>query len=124
MKIRIKGDSVRFRLSKSEVDFFGQEGYYTHETHFIDSVFRYGIVARHDITSMQASFKNGEIIVQIPQHWADEWVATQRVGFDSSMPLGDGKELYLLLEKDFQCLDNTSEDQTDMYPNPLAEQHK
>jgi hypothetical protein len=28
-----------------------------------------------------------------------------------------------LIEKDFQCLDNTEEDQSDMYPNPLAEQY-
>jgi hypothetical protein len=30
----------------------------------------------------------------------------------------------LLVEKDFVCLDNTIEDQSDNYPNPLAEFHK
>ena len=40
------------------------------------------------------------------------------------MDLGDGNELYLLLEKDFQCLDNSIEDQTDNYENPLAAQYK
>ena len=31
------------------------------------------------------------------------------------------KKLYILIEKDFKCLDNTIEDQSDNYPNPLAE---
>jgi len=29
-----------------------------------------------------------------------------------------GVQLHLLLEKDFVCLDNTAEDQSDNYPNP------
>ncbi|MDX5320764.1 MAG: hypothetical protein LPK45_06660 [Bacteroidota bacterium] len=125
MKIRIKGDSVRIRLSKSEVDYFGQEGVYTSTTHFPNgSKFEYGLVVRHDLTQMDAEFSEKGIFLLVPQHWADEWVATQRVGFDSKVSLASGGELYLLLEKDFQCLDATTEDQTDMYPNPLAEQHK
>lgn len=60
----------------------------------------------------------------MPEAWADEWIATERVGYESNMPLNDVQELYLLLEKDFVCLDNTTEDQSDNYPNPLAEFHK
>jgi hypothetical protein len=33
----------------------------------------------------------------------------------------NGKELFLLLEKDFVCLDETIEDQSDNYPNPLMD---
>lgn len=124
MKIRIKGDSVRFRLSKSEVDTFGKEGYYAEKTRFPNGELQYGIVTRHDITTLQAEFTNKGVFILMPQHIADEWVATQRVGFDATMPLPDGGGLYLLIEKDFQCLDNTMEDQSDMYPNPMAEFHK
>lgn len=124
MKIRIKGDSVRIRMSKSEVDAFGEEGFFTERTHFAGSMLEYGVLVRHDISEMQASFDSKGLFLHIPQHWADEWVATQRVGFDAEMPLPDGRSLYLLLEKDFQCLDNTTEDQSDMYPNPLAHEHK
>lgn len=124
MKIRIKGDSVRIRLSKSEVDYFGKEGYYSDKTRFPIGEFEYGIISRHDISQMQAEFNSKGIFLLVPQHWAEEWVATQRVGFDSKVALPDGGELYLLIEKDFQCLDNTMEDQSDMYPNPLAEEFK
>ncbi len=124
MKIRIKGDSVRIRLSKSEVDFFGQEGYYNDKTRFPNGVFEYGLISRHDLSEMQAEFTEKGMYIMVPQHWADEWVATQRVGFDSHLTLPDGGKLYLLIEKDFACLDNTTEDQSDMYPNPLAEEFK
>lgn len=124
MKIRIKGDSVRIRLSKSEIDSFGKEGFITDKTRFPNgTAFDYGLIVKHDITSLQAEFQQTGIFILVPQHWSDEWVATQRVGFESRLPLMEGGELYLLIEKDFQCLDNTDEDQSDMYPNPLADFH-
>jgi hypothetical protein len=36
------------------------------------------------------------------------------------MEIGNDKYLFLLVEKDFVCLDNTVEDQSDNYPNPNA----
>jgi hypothetical protein len=42
------------------------------------------------------------------------WDSTDRVGFEYQ-----DKDLFLLVEKDFKCLDNVAEDQSDNYPNPL-----
>jgi hypothetical protein len=50
----------------------------------------------------------------MPADMANEWVATEKVGFEST-----DNELYLLIEKDFKCLDDVAEDQSDNYPNPL-----
>lgn len=122
MKIRIKGNSVRIRLSKLEIDELGKQGFISDKTHFPNGVFEYGLIIRHDIGQIEAEFNTKGIYLHIPQHWADEWIATQRVGFDSRIKLVDDDELYLLIEKDFQCMDNTIEDQSDMYPNPLSEQ--
>jgi len=47
----------------------------------------------------------------------DELIYTDKVGFENA----DGK-LHLLVEKDFVCLDEVAEDQSDNYPNPLAKQ--
>jgi hypothetical protein len=41
---------------------------------------------------------------------------TDKVGFENN----DG-EVQLLIEKDFTCLDNVADDQSDNYPNPMAE---
>jgi hypothetical protein len=51
----------------------------------------------------------------MPEHMAAEWAAPEKVGFD-----GVHDKLTLLIEKDFQCLDNVEEDQTDNYPNPAS----
>ena len=44
-----------------------------------------------------------------------ELLDTDRIGFENRY-----EELHLLVEKDFTCLDNVGEDQSDNYPNPLA----
>ncbi|MFT5833421.1 MAG: hypothetical protein ACI97N_001048, partial [Cognaticolwellia sp.] len=43
-----------------------------------------------------------------------------QVGFKYEMPLENGEILSLLLEKDFVCLDERGEDESDNYPNPKA----
>ena len=73
MKIRIKGDSIRFRLTQTEVKALSENG------------------KIHDSTNF---------------------------GNDHNFKTSDKNEIYLLLEKDFTCLDNTIEDQSDNYPNP------
>jgi len=34
------------------------------------------------------------------------------------MKINDDQSLYLLIEKDFKCLDETTEDQSDNFENP------
>jgi hypothetical protein len=123
MKIRIKGNSVRIRLTRSEVDRFGKEGYIEERTSFVNTHLTYALQKKEQ-EQLSASFENAKVTMNMPVVWADEWLATERVGYESNMPLPDGESLYLLLEKDFVCLDNTTEDQSDNYPNPMAEFHK
>ncbi|MCB0697423.1 MAG: hypothetical protein KDC07_08665 [Chitinophagaceae bacterium] len=123
MKLRINGNSVRLRLSKSEVDEFGEKGYMEARTGFGDVTLTYALSVT-DHCDMRAEFADGKITMYLPDTKAKEWVETPKVGFDANMDLGDGNELYLLLEKDFKCLDNTIEDQSDNYENPLAAQFK
>jgi hypothetical protein len=124
MKIRIKGNSIRIRLTRSEVDLFGKEGRIEEHTQFGGPQLTYVLQKTANGNALSASFENNTVTMLMPEAWANEWLETERVGYESNMPLGDGQDLYLLLEKDFVCLDNTTEDQSDNYPNPLAEFHK
>lgn len=121
MKIRIRGNSVRFRLSKSEVEQFGNEGYVEERTEFGNTSLIYAL-QKSDVSELSAGFDGTKITMLVPQDIARKWADTQVVGFDNIVDMGNGKELYLLLEKDFKCLDNSSEDQSDNYENPLAAQ--
>jgi len=113
MKIRIKGNSLRYRLTKSDVSRFEKDGYLEECTHFGEQTLIYAL-QRSTEANLSAVFESNKITLFMPAAMADEWVSTDVVGFEDQ----DNK-LYLLIEKDFKCLDNVAEDQSDNYPNPL-----
>lgn len=121
MKLRIKGNSIRFRLTKSEVDYFGKEGYLEEKTEFGNNTFIYAMQNKLYGEELSAEFSDNKITLSIPVHISTEWANTNRIGIEGEMEIASGKKLYLLLEKDFKCLDNTVEDQSDNYSNPLSE---
>lgn len=119
MKIRIKGNSIRYRLTKTEIDNFGKLGFLEEKTEFLNGpAFYYRLEKKDDIENMEASFSGNRICIFIPGPIAKEWTTTDVVGFDHEMKIGEGKELFLLVEKDFVCIDHTFEDQSDNFPNP------
>ena len=118
MKIRIKGNSVRFRLTKSEVEAFSEKGSYSETTEFASKTLTYTLVAKANITELEADFKEDTITIYFPESEQSAWAKSNRVGYANTVDWNDTKELSLLVEKDFTCLDNTVEDQSDNYPNP------
>jgi len=113
MKIRIKGNSVRFRLTQSEVKQLCEQGSVEEQTTFGDAIFGYAVQMDAEKKHMTAEFKNQNITLFLPRSLGEGWFENDKVGFENHQD-----ELYILLEKDFTCLDNTMEDQSDNYPNP------
>ncbi len=115
MKIRIKGNSLRYRLTKGDVSLFSERGYIeeTILVSYTDIILTYAL-QKDACSQLFARFKENKITLSIPASMSDEWVLTDRVGFED-----DDNGLFLLIEKDFKCLDNVAEDQSDNYPNPL-----
>jgi len=120
MKIRILGNSVRFRLTRSEVHALCTEGYVENQTIFEDSVFSYAVRFVEDSERLSAQFMDNTITLNLPQSLGSNWHRTERVGFSETIDFKDNGCLSLLLEKDFTCLDERQEDQSDNYPNPKA----
>ncbi len=118
MKIRIKGNTIRYRLTKSEVEKFCETGYFKEQTEFETTLFSYELKARKEIDKLEADFDNNTVTVYFPEADSIEWAANNIVGFNSIYKTKTGKELSILIEKDFVCMDETVEDQTDNYPNP------
>mgnify|MGYP000856860489 CR=1 FL=1 len=120
MKIRIKGNSIRLRLTKTEIANFGEQGIIEEETQFPGgSRLCYALISKEGIENTSASFHDNRITVWVPEKIKQTWTSTDLVGFDEKILLENG-QLLLLIEKDFVCLDNTLEDQSDNYPNPNA----
>ena len=119
MKIRIKGNSIRYRLTKTEIANFGKNGYLEERTEFANGAsFRYRLERKTGAEELEAAFSDNTITLTVPEKIADEWIATEVVGYNNTVPIDEGKELFLLIEKDFVCLDHTFEDQSDNYDNP------
>lgn len=118
MKIRIKGNSVRLRLTKTEVETFARDGRYAETTHFAHKTLRYVLEIKMDTTHLEADFKEDTITVYFPEEAQQKWATSNQVGLSNQTDWNDPTALSILVEKDFTCLDNTIEDQSDNYPNP------
>ena len=118
MKLRIKGNSIRIRVSKTEVANFEKLGELNESTFFGNNYFHYCLKTTNVSETLFAVFQNNCITVHVPEVIAKEWTTTEMVGFNHKMPIGNESYLFLLVEKDFVCIDNTFEDQSDNYPNP------
>ncbi len=117
MKIRISGNSLRLRLSQGEILEFASHGRVVSECRFADNSRLQYEVVQGDFDSLSAAFNEATITVLVPSNLARNWETDHRVGFDTTRPDG----LYILVEKDFQCLKPRShEDESDLFPNPQA----
>ncbi len=117
MKLRIKGNSLRIRLTRSEVAEFGRSGHLEEKTEFGNNAFAYALQNEQGISGLRADFAGNKITVYVPSEITREWTTTEKVGFENNMDIG-GKQLFILIEKDFKCIDNTTEDQSDNYEHP------
>jgi hypothetical protein len=114
MKIRIKGNTLRYRLTKSDVSALGTNGYLQEKTDFAGRPLYYSLKSTGE-KELSASFMDNNITLFVPNKMVVELTNTDTVGFENECG-----QLKLLVEKDFTCLDNVDEDQSDNYPNPLA----
>lgn len=118
MKIRLKDNSLRIRLLRSEVDKLVEVGYLEERTSFIGNTLIYALKAIAEGTELTADYVDNKITMQVPAILLKDWQHNSVVGFNAKMPLGNAAYLSLLLEKDFVCSDETTEDQRDNFVNP------
>ena len=113
MKIRIKGNTIRLRLVKTEVKQLQELGYVEEKIEFSSAKFSYRLEAKEWIQALEAQFSSNKITVYIPKSEALIWYDTDQITYKNNF-----EKLLLLIEKDFVCLDHTDEDQSDNYANP------
>jgi hypothetical protein len=113
MKLRIRDNSIRLRLSKGEVAAFAENGIIESRTNLAggDLVYALRAAAQPDLS---ADFANGRIEIVVPEPTARKWAETDEVGIE-----GTAGKVSILIEKDFKCLTpRAGEDESDTFPNP------
>jgi hypothetical protein len=122
MKLRIKGNSIRLRLLKSEVEKFAEQGYISDEVRFGDGTLKYSVRMSDSADVIKGIFAENEIVVVIPEKAARDWAGTESVGFEAEQPIAANESLTIVIEKDFVCMDRLDDpDRADAYPNPNIE---
>ena len=121
MKLRIRGDSLRLRLTRTEVRTLRDEGRVVEATRFGPRVaLEYALVCEA-VDAPVARFLDRRIEVALPRERARAWAESDEVGIEAEQALPEGA-LRLLIEKDFQCLaPREGEDDSDAFPHPGAE---
>ncbi len=112
------GNSIRLRLIKSEVALFCAEGSCTEIINFGTSSLTYTLSAKEGIKELDVDYSGNQITVYIPMEARQNWEQSNRVGYSSTIAKETGSELAILVEKDFVCMDESIDDQSDNYPNP------
>lgn len=123
MKLRTNHNSIRIRLSQSNIKQFATEGKITESVNFSldpNNTFYYSLVT-YPNEKVSVQFINNHLTVFVPDALAQQWTTTERVGFHENLDIANNQQLFVLIEKDFQCLDDRPyEDEADNFPNPNA----
>lgn len=119
MKLRIRGNSVRLRLTRSEVSRIAAGRAVTESVRFGSATeLRYRVEPR-PVPRLAAEMVDGEIAVLVPAEQATQWAATDQVSLAGGQDLGAGERLEILVEKDFACLKpRPGDDPEDFFENP------
>ena len=123
MKLRVLDNSIRLRLTRTEVDLIASEGLVNGHVAFAGTyTFDYVLESSPATVKPEAHISNNVLTVRIPQEEIHNWANSEQVSILSEQILGDGAVLKLRVEKDFACLaPREGEDESDMFAHPLED---
>lgn len=121
MKLRIHQNSLRFRVTRTELEMLKRNGFIEHSVHFPgSSALIYRLEIRVDGV-LGAELCDSKVTVFLPESMARLWYPDDSVSTGGAVTLGDSNTLDLLIEKDFTCLiPREGENQEDYFPNPTS----
>ena len=120
MKLRVKGNSLRLRLSRSEVAGLLKQGRIEETIYFGDGdEAKLTYALEHAIgagaMSMRYAAQNATVVVNTDE--ARRWAEGDEVGLYGETGVGD-RRLEMMVEKDFACLDRSDAENADTFPHP------
>lgn len=124
MKLRLKGNTVRLRLDRRDIERLVETGR-------VEDVLRFGPDVRRQFAYAVeigaappghpcVDYAEGRLVVRITRGDAEAWAGSDRVGFEGEQPT-DAGTVRVLLEKDFACIDRPPGEEADdvwAFPNP------
>lgn len=120
MKLRIKGNSLRLRVSRSESACLIQTGRIEEIIRFgaeDDAKLTYALEHSTTTTDLSVRYRPLEVTVMLSTDQARRWAESDQVGFYRDIAIR-GEVLAVMVEKDFACLDGSDANNEDAFENP------
>lgn len=121
MKLRFAKNSARLRLSKVDIDLL-------FKNHFVSETVRFGIsesecfqytLRLDDNSKFSFAASDAKVLINMPKDQGLVWCNSEQVGLECLIPISEATSLFILIEKDFQCLTpRPHEDESDNFTNP------
>jgi hypothetical protein len=123
MKLRIKNNSLRFRVTRSDLANLINSSR-IEETIYLapDEQARLTYALEHEptLSSAVVRYQSPQVVIVLPTKDARTWAETDDVGIYARVDLGARGALDLIVEKDFACVDLSDAENIDTFPNPNA----
>jgi hypothetical protein len=123
MKLRLRQNSVRLRLTRTEVQRLAEGQAIEESVAFAPgdgSTFRYRVCSSAAISGGVATFQAGCVAVELPSSQVTSWATGTEEGIYFDTAWG----IKVAVEKDFKCLDpRTEEDESDAFDHPGGASH-
>jgi len=128
MKLRIHGNSIRFRISQSEMAALVAGAGLEDSLQFGPAPgekLAYILETSSRCSEVRALYSEGVIQVTIPSNLARTLESTDQIGIEHFQPIARGAGLKIILEKDFHCSHpRPGENENDNFPNPNQDQRQ
>ncbi|MDR3734794.1 MAG: hypothetical protein P4L10_04565 [Acidobacteriaceae bacterium] len=114
MKLRIKGDALRLRLSRTEVTRLVKVGSVAEVIHFAPgSSLEYSVATGRELG---VTYAENHIAITLSAEEVKAWAQSDEDGIYGEA----GGALTVTVEKDFACLDRNDAENADTFPNPKS----
>jgi hypothetical protein len=124
VKLRILGNSIRLRLTRSEVEAAAAGSAVEGRCVFGPdpaNALTYTFLPDTKVTQLETSWGGGTLTVRAPISLVEQWNDSDLVGMERTWRQSDHEELTVLVEKDFSCLKpREGGDDLDTFPHPQS----
>jgi len=122
MKLRIRGNSLRLRITRPELERLASTGKVGESVPFAAGAeLRYEVCVDGAATALSAAYCENVVSVAIPVREFRQWQREDQVSLRAIQATGAAGELSILLEKDFPCLTpRAGEDDSDAFAHPAG----
>lgn len=124
MRLRFASNSLRLRLRKSDIEQLRQAGEVRDSIIFCEGNELEYALKIDQVPFINAAYQPGQITVRLPTELAQAWMDSNQVGLQHDQPLYNGFHLDILIEKDFPCQHQPTEEIEDTFYDLASERER